>query len=68
MDLEVWRRSVEVEGDVPVDVLVVLPPLDDLADALDPLLHVLAADRVQEGGQLVQQLEILVGYLSNKWL
>ena len=68
MDFEVWRRSVEVEGDVPVDVLVVLPPLDDLADALDPLLHVLAADRVQEGGQLVQQLEILVGYLSNKWL
>ena len=68
MDLEVWRRSVEVEGDVPVDVLVVLPPLDDLADALDPLLHVLAADRVQEGRQLVQQLEILVKYLSNKWL
>ena len=68
MDLEVWRRSVEVEGDVPVDVLVVLPPLDDLADALYPLLHVLAADRVQEGGQFVQQLEILVGYLSNKWL
>ena len=53
MDLEVWRRSVEVEGDVPVDVLVVLPPLDDLADALDPLLHVLAGDRVQEGSQLV---------------
>jgi hypothetical protein len=48
------RKAKRVPG-----VLVAVPPLHDLADAVDPLLHVLAVDRVQERRQLGQQLGVL---------
>jgi hypothetical protein len=48
------RRPIEVEGDVATSIFVALPPLNELADAVDPLLHVLAGDRLKEGSQLEQ--------------
>ena len=53
MNLDGRGRPVEVEDDVLVGLVVAEPALHDLDDAVDPLLHVLAGDRVQEGSQLV---------------
>jgi len=59
VNLQFRRRSIEVKDDVSVGLLVALPPLDNFGDAVDPLLHVLARDRVQKGGQLAQQIAVL---------
>lgn len=47
------RGSVKVEDDVPV-VLVLEPPLHDLADAPDPLPHGHAGHAVEELGELAE--------------
>ena len=59
MNLDGRGRPVEVEDDVLVGLVVAEPALHDLDDAVDPLLHVLAGDRVQEGSQLVQKIGVL---------
>lgn len=62
MDFEFRGRSIEVEGDVSVGVFVALTSLNNLDDAVHPLLHVLAGDRVQKHRQLVQQVGVLVNF------
>ena len=59
MNFEFRRRPVEVEGDVAAGVLVALPSLDELADAVDPLLHVLPGYRLKERSQLEQEVRVL---------
>ena len=66
MNLDGRGRPVEVEDDVLVGLVVAEPALHDLDDAVDPLLHVLAGDRVQEGSQLVQKIGVLESIILSK--
>ena len=66
VNLDGRGRPVEVEDDVLVGLVVAEPALHDLDDAVDPLLHVFAGDRVQEGSQLVQKIGVLESIILSK--
>ena len=49
----------KVKNDFFCSLVVVEPPLDHLADRLDPLPHALARHAIEEGGERVEEVGVL---------
>ena len=60
MSFDRRRGPVEVELNILLSLVVIKPALHQLADVLHPLPHVPALDLVQEGGETMQEINVLV--------